>query len=367
MKRIVYKLLRYFNYILILGLVLSYVSIYVNPEKSWFFAFFGLGYPFLLAANVFLVIFWIIKKKKFFLVPLIVILLGWNYISSLVQISFKSSDKDKIEETVFSILTYNIRLFDLYDWNKEENTSGKIFEYVKSVNPDFICFQEYYTKLSGDITESKVSSFLGDQYQSHINYTIKNAKSNYGIATYSKFPIINRGVIQFSNSPNSSIYTDIVIDKDTVRIFNCHLQSIRFNSNNYSFISNSKEFNEEERMKEIKDISSRLRDAFVKRAGQARILSQHISNSPYSVIVCGDFNDVPVSYTYNIIKNDLKDSFTESGSGIGNTYLGKFPSFRIDYILHSPTIECVDYEISTVNLSDHYPVKGEFYVRKKES
>jgi endonuclease/exonuclease/phosphatase family metal-dependent hydrolase len=341
--------------------------VYVNPEKSWFFAFFGLGYPFLLLGNLLFVVFWILKKKKFFLVPLIAILIGWSYISSLMQISLKKTDLAKIEEPVFSIISYNVRLFDVYDWNKEENTSGKIFEFINSQSPDFICFQEYYTKPNGQISESKVLELLHSDYGAHINYTNENSKSNYGIATYSRYPIVNRGVIQFSNSTNSSIYTDIVFDSDTVRIFNCHLQSIRFNRDNYSFISNSKELNDEQRIKEIRDISSRLRDAFVKRAGQAKILSQHIKNSPYPVIVCGDFNDVPVSYTYQIIKEDLNDSFTEAGTGIGNTYLGKFPSFRIDYILHSDDIKCVDYDIPRVELSDHYPVIGKFHLLPETS
>jgi len=360
LKRIIYKLLRYFNYGLILGLILSYISVYVNPERSWFFAFFGLGYPFLLVGNIVFIIFWIVKKKKFFLVPLITVLIGWTYISSLVQISFKSNNAEKSTDSEFSIISYNIRLFDLYDWIKGENTSGKIFDFIKSKSSDIICFQEYYTTVNGEISESKISNLLENKYNSHINYAIENSKSNYGIATYSKYPIVNRGVIQFKNSSNSSIYTDVVVNSDTIRIFNCHLQSIRFNRNNYSFISNSKELNDEDRMKEIKDISSRLRDAFIKRAGQAKILSQHIRNSPYPVMVCGDFNDVPVSYTYHVIKKDLKDSFTEAGAGIGNTYLGKFPSFRIDYILHSKDVECIEYKIPLIELSDHYPVTGRF-------
>lgn len=363
MKRIVYKLLRYFNYLLILGLLLAYVSVYVNPEKSWFFAFFGLAYPFLLLANIMFIIFWIVKKKIFFLIPLITVLVGWNYLTSLVQISIKSNAKTT-GENAFSILTYNVRLFDLYDWNEDKNTSGKIFEYINSVNPDLICFQEFYTKNAEGITEENISGYLNNNYHSHINYTIENPRSNYGIATYSKYPIVNRGLIQFKNSSNSTIYTDVVIHNDTIRIFNCHLQSIRFNSNNYSFISNSKELNEDERMREIKDISFRLRDAFVKRAGQAKILSRYIESSPYPVMVCGDFNDVPVSYTYKVIKKDLKDSFIEAGSGIGNTYIGKFPSFRIDYILHNKSIECIDYEVANIELSDHYPVKGEFSIKK---
>lgn len=363
MKRIIYKLLRYFNYIVILGLLLAYLSVYVDPGKVWILAFFGLAYPFLLLANILFVIFWIVKKKRFFIIPLISIFLGWGFISSLVQIPVSSKKKSINTENTFKVLSYNVRLFDLYDWQKEsKNTTGEIFEFIRNENPDVICFQEFYTKNNIQITEDYISKALNYKYYSHIDYTIENDADNYGIATYSKYPIINKGVIQFNNSTNTSIYTDILIHKDTVRIFNNHLQSIRFNSNNYSFISNSKSMDDEERIKEIKDISYRLRDAFVKRAEQSKIVSNHVKNSPYPVFICGDFNDVPFSYTYHVIKKDMKDSFIEAGEGIGNTYIGKFPSFRIDYILHSKQINCHEFEIKKVKLSDHYPIIGEFSV-----
>ena len=208
------------------------------------------------------------------------------------------------------------------------------------------------------------SGCIKGKYYSHIHYTIENRNFNYGIATFSKYPIVNRGVINFRNSSNSSIYTDVVINSDTVRIFNNHLQSIRFNKNNYTFITNSKALKDDERLKEIKDISFRLRDAFIKRASQANILSKHIQNSPFPVIVTGDFNDVPVSYSYKRMKQGLNDSFIEAGKGIRRTYMGKFPSFRIDFILHSDEIKCVNFDIPNVRLSDHYPVTSEFVLER---
>jgi endonuclease/exonuclease/phosphatase family metal-dependent hydrolase len=347
-----------------LGLLLAYLSVYINPEKVWFLAFFGLSYPFLLLANVAFVVFWIIKKKKFFIIPLVSILIGWGSIKSFVQIPISKNKKNSTVENTFNVLSYNVRLFDLYDWHDEsKNTTQEIFEFINKENPDIICFQEFYTN-NNRLTEKYISNdALHGKYYSHIDYTIQNSKENYGIATYSKHPIVNKGIIQFKNSTNTSIYTDILVNKDTIRVFNNHLQSIRFNSGNYSFISNSKSMNDEERMKEIKDISFRLRDAFIKRAEQARIVSNHVKNSPYPVFICGDFNDVPVSYTYHIISRDLKDSFIEAGEGIGNTYIGKFPSFRIDYILHSKNVHCHEFDIRKVKLSDHYPIVGKFSIK----
>lgn len=349
------------NYIFIGALLLSYLSVYISPKTIWPVAFFGLAYPFLLITNFVFIIFWIYKKKKIFILSLLAIIVGWNYLSTYIQIPLtKSKTEAFLPEQKFNILSFNVRLFDLYEWNNNEDTPTEIFDYINDHQFDIICFQEFFTKNTGEITEDKILKALNKKYYTHIDYTIENNNYNYGIATFSKYPIVNRGLINFSNSSNSSIYTDVIVNGDTVRVFNNHLQSIRFNKNNYSFITNSKTLKDDERLREIKDISFRLRDAFIKRAKQADIITNHIQNSAYPVIVCGDFNDVPVSYTYQQMKKNLNDAFIEAGSGIGNTYVGKFPSFRIDFIFHSKDIKCLDFEISKVQLSDHYPVTGTF-------
>lgn len=365
MKAIIYTLLKYLNYSFVGALLLSYLSVYVSPEKLWLLAFFGLAYPFLLIINFGFVIFWIYKKRKTFLIPLIAILLGWTYLASYIQIRLKKQDANT--ETVknkFNILSFNVRLFDLYNWNEGDNTSDEIFDFINTNEFDFICFQEFFTKNKGELSKRSILKKLNKEYSTHIIYTYEGDNYNYGIATFSKYPIINRGIVNFNNSSNSSIFTDVIINKDTVRIFNNHLQSIRFNKNNYSFITNSKVLKDDEKIKEIKDISYRLRDAFIKRASQAKILSNHIQNSPYPVIVCGDFNDVPVSYTYRKMRGELNDSYLEAGKGFGTTYMGKFPSFRIDFIFHSKEIKCVNFNIPDVYLSDHFPITSEFILER---
>lgn len=363
MKALIYKIIKYLNLIFVTALLLAYLSVFISPEKFWLLAFFGLAYPFLLMINILFVIFWIYKKRMFFLISFISIILGWNYLATYIQLPLKNQNKEK-NENPLNILSFNVRLFDLYNWIENENTSDKIFEFINTNNFDIICLQEFFTKNSGTLSLDSILKRLNTKYHTHIDYTIENKDYNYGIATLSRYPIVNRGVINFSNSSNSSIYTDILIHKDTIRIFNNHLQSIRFNKNNYSFISNSKALKDDERLKEIKDISFRLRDAFIKRANQANILAKHIENSPYSVIVCGDFNDVPVSYTYRKMKSKLNDSFIEAGKGIGTTYVGKFPAFRIDFIFHSKELKCTNFDIPDIHLSDHFPVTSEFVLER---
>ncbi len=365
LKKLIYKILKYLNIIFIGALLLSYLSVYISPEKIWILAFFGLSYPFLLILNFLFLVFWIFKRKVFFIFSFIAILVGWNYLSSYIQIPLRKKDpKELTNNQELNLLSFNVRLFDLYQWNQNKNTTDAIFSYMNTGDFDVICLQEFFSRNTGELSESDINQKLTGDYYAHIDYSTKNKNYNYGVATFSKHPIVNRGIIKFSNSSNISIYTDILFNDDTLRIFNNHLQSIRFNEKNYSFITNSKTLKDEEKFKEIKDISTRLRDAFIKRASQAETLSNHIKHSPHPVILCGDFNDVPVSYTYKTLIKNLKDSFIEAGAGIGNTYIGKFPSFRIDFIFYSNELECLSFDIHKVKLSDHYPLTGKFSLKK---
>lgn len=363
LKNLIYKIFKYLNFVFSGALVLSYISVHVNPENFWFLAFFGLAYPVFLFINILYLLFWLIRLNKLFLISLISILIGWNHLDSFIQIPLKNSKVEKISNSI-NVLSYNVRVFNLYNWNNDTKSSDKIFNFINKNTVDVICFQEFLTNTT-TLTEREIKNKLNNKFYSHIAYSNSNRKYNYGIATYSKYPIINRGLIKFNNTSNISIYTDIVIGIDTIRVFNNHLQSIRFNKKNYSFIASNKSSDEEETIKELRDISTRLKDAFIKRSQQAEILAVHIKNSPYPVFVCGDFNDTPVSYTYQKISKNLNDSFKESGKGIGNTYLGKFPSYRIDYILFSSHFTCNQFSIPEIVLSDHYPVLASFSILNK--
>jgi len=363
-KNFAHNIFKYINYIIIAALLLSYLSVFINPAKIWFLPFFGLAYPFILFANIFFIFFWIYRKRKYFLFSLIAILIGWNNLTDIVQIhSIKKPDKTEKTKIVkkLKIVSYNVQLFNLYKWTKNDNAYNKIIEFIKKESPDIICLQEFYTNSSNLKLQNIINQLSKTKYY-HIEYPNINNHS-YGIATFSKYPIVDRGIIRYENTSNITIYTDIKTQGKIVRIFNNHLQSIRFKKDNYSFITNSKNYSDNKKMKEIKDISYRLKDAFIKRAKQADILSEQISATPYPIIVCGDFNDTPISYTYHKIKGDLNDAFTKSGKGLGTTYIGNFPSYRIDYFLYSNDFAVQNYKVPHIKLSDHYPLVCEFIIQ----
>ncbi|MGM0530606.1 MAG: endonuclease/exonuclease/phosphatase family protein [Bacteroidota bacterium] len=365
MKVFIDKILKLFNYILGGALLLAYVSVYISPEFFWPMAFLGLAFPFLLIANILFCIYWIVNKKRFFLLSLIILLIGLKPISLSYQMSFSGKDNMQTPQSKkeISILSYNVRLFNLFGKSEFGDSQKELFTLIRKNNPDIVCFQEFYISGRKRFNLDSIGRQLPDLSYSHIFWLSRDSNYKYGIATFSKYPIVKKGHIDFGKSLNASIFTDILIDKERIRIYNNHLQSIRFDNNNYQFISNQSRYSDHRRFKEIQDISYRLKDAFIKRSKQAEKISASINKSAYPVIVCGDFNDTPVSYTYNTISSGLNDAFVEAGSGVGITYKGKFPSYRIDYILYDDAFEINGFDILRKSLSDHYPVKASVRIK----
>ena len=378
MKKLIYRILVGINVLLVILLVLAYLSKMVSPQRIWHFAFFGLSYPFILIANVAMMVFWLVNRKKEFLLSFLFIVLGWNIMGSIIQVNFNFLKKEKIkeqftrdtrqEENVLKVLTYNVRAFNIYNWANNIKARDSIFRYILHEDPDILCFQEYFTQERGIFTTGDLYKVLDKTPYRHIHYTMgENSNFRHGIATFSSYPIVNKGVIRFENTLNTSIYSDIVVEDDTIRIFNNHLQSIHFNNRHYAIFDSLKLPTDDSQIQEWIDMSGRIRDASVKRSEQSDVIAEHIAISPYPVIICGDFNDTPCSYTYNRMKGDLKDSFVEAGTGLGNTYFGSLPSFRIDYILHSNFIRSIYNERVKVRLSDHYPVLSYLQVNQTEA
>lgn len=354
MRSFTKKILILLNIVVALALGLGYLSNFISPARTWFFSFFGLAYPILILINVLFVVLWLFSNKKYALISLFVILLGFSYIGRFVQPGF--FHKHKLSGSGVKVMTYNVRLFNYFEWENDKDVRERILAYINNESPDIICLQDFFTKNTLGLSEKYIRNTLSGLPFCHIGYTYAfKSGSDFGLATFSKFPIVNKGRLKFDHSFNSCIYSDILIESDTVRVYNVHLQSIRLGKTNYGVIDsifrrNSNSFDE------VKDISVRLRDAYVIRAEQVDELKEHIASSPYRVIICGDFNDTPVSYTYHQLLGDKKDAYRESGGGPGNTYRGKLPSYRIDYIFHDKNFASDNYKTSRINLSDHFPV-----------
>ena len=198
---------------------------------------------------------------------------------------------------------------------------------------------------------------------SAVYYTGDQSNRNgFGIATFSRYPIIKKSRIPFNTSFNAAMYTDILFQSDTVRVFNIHLQSINFRQEDYAFMDTVRLKYSNEQIKGIRNIGSQLKKAFTMRAEQSEMIANYIRDSPHPVIVMGDFNDTPQSFAYRKIKKGMHDSFRASGRGFGNTYAGELPSVRIDYIMYSNPIISYQFKRIKIDYSDHFPITTWLYI-----
>ena len=382
------------NYIAALFLLASYLAALISPELFWPVALIGLLYPPLVLLNILFVVYWIIRRKKYFLISLIFIALGWTHHSRILHWnSIIESEKAEIVSTEnrFKLMSYNVRLFDLYNWRSDKNkvTRDKIFDFINSESADVLLLQEFFVDDTKYFrTLDTMLLFLNAQNY-HVEYTTSlRGNNHWGIATFSVFPIVNRGRVEFAEKSNNiCIYTDLLVNTDTIRVYNSHLASIHFNYEEYDLIQkmggagkdsqsrdSSGKLGNSQQIKDISDddvsfidvsfkMVERLKIAFKKRAKQAEQIAEHMDKSPYKSIHAGDFNDTPTSYAYSTLVENRVDAFVNSGSGMGSTYSDKLPSYRIDYILHDVNLQSDGFQTITSNeFSDHYPLSCWFTI-----
>lgn len=368
MQKIIRKILVFVTWSVTILFGIANLTVFIPPEKFWPTAFLGLLFPFLLIFTIAMFFYWTIRLRKLLILPLIALIISWNNVQNSFQLSGEQKTlpaKQAKEKNELNILTYNVQIFNLLGNRSFGKHQKEMLRNIKAKDPDIICFQEFYTNAKKGLPITKIDEILSDYSHKHIYWIKSSAVANYGIVTYSKYPIVKKESIGFKNTYNASIYSDIKVKKDTLRIFNNHLQSIKFDRDNYEFISNQNKYNQQEKLKAVKDISSQLISAFIKRSDQAKLLSEKISQSPYPLIVCGDFNDTPVSYSYHKIRGELEDAFVNAGVGFGSTYVGKFPSYRIDFIFHSKGMTTKSFKVPRIKYSDHYPVTSELVIKEK--
>ncbi len=341
------------NLLVIAGLTASYLSVYVPPDKWWLPSVFGLAYPALLLLNVFFILFWLLIKPRYLFLSLLAVLIGWNFLVRYVQIN-----KKEVENGDMKVLSFNVMHFNGKGEHSQKETAAEITEFLSKQDADIICLQEVRLRKNSIFNLGQTVESL--KFIHHYQYA--RSSTTFGSVTMTRFPIINMNEIRFENSRNISIYTDVLIGVDTVRIFNIHLQSYQIDPDRYSIMELQSQ-PEEAELEEFREVGIKYRTAVQMRAAQVREIRRYIEDSPYHVIVCGDFNDPPVSFSYNQLKKGLKDAFVCSGNGVGRTYVGKLPSFRIDFIFHSAGFQSFNFNTYDFRSSDHLPISCEL-VRK---
>ena len=357
-------ILRILNWILILALLVSYLAQWVSPEMVWLIAFFGLGFPVLYVLNIVFLLHWTFRRRKFLVYPLIVLLMGLPMLGRFLQLG--SNTEHIASGNSLKVLSYNVHVLDYYG-NKFGNSGfarDQIIEKMKLENADIYCMQEFYTKKKAGIDNVKLfKQSLETPYT--FNSLYFPGSSTVQNVIFSKYPIISSGLVGNIDDSSGGIFADIEVNDVIIRVYSVHLESIQISSERnvlgkYMNL-NSPEGQELAKKQSFKFIN-KFKVAFASRARQITVLKNHIANSQYPIIILGDLNDTPSSYAYSQLRADLDDAFVERGGGFGQTYIGKYPSFRIDNIFYDPQFTCNAYNTIQVTLSDHYPISAEFTV-----
>jgi endonuclease/exonuclease/phosphatase family metal-dependent hydrolase len=364
-NRIPGMLLRLLNIAFMVALLMSCLARYISPDQYWLPAFFSLAFPVWFVVNLFFFFLWVFRWRRFAFVTLAVLIFALPMLARYVQ---WNGTNTKQQDSAITLITYNVKTFLTGEGKKKTSTLDNIKVFLLSQEPGIACLQEFrenwWDKKKAAMA-IKTSAKLPYSAMA-VYYPESRLRNASAIATFSKYPIVHQEYMVYSGR-TFALITDLLVNTDTIRVFNVHLQSISFDGDDYRFIdevAGQKIPSQASAGEDSRRIAWKLRKGFIRRAPQARRLAEAIRSSPYPVVVAGDFNDSPASYTYRTVKGKLKDAFVQSGRGIGNTYLGNLPKIRIDYVLLDPLFNCRQHQVLPYRYSDHYPVKAVFYLRK---
>jgi len=336
---------------------------YLNPIKFWLLGFLTLSVFYFLLALLLFLIFWIFVKLRLALISIVAIAIAWLPVTQMLPLRFSSSFHQQKQAQALRVMSWNVEQFNVMENKKHPEVKKQMIELINEYQPDIACFQEMVAE---DSMVAKPHGLLSD-FQQRLNFPdclySYNRKedfwdyAHFGIVIFSKYPIINRQTIMwYPNDYNSIIqYIDIVKGSDTIRVFNIHLQSLRFTRNNLKYID-APNIDDQKSIQESKSIFGKFKVGFLKRKVQADRIREEMNKSPYPMIVCGDFNDVPNSYAYHTIGNGMKNAFAETGVGLGRTFTGIAPTLRIDNIFTDNRFDVLQYIRVKKKLSDHFPI-----------
>lgn len=345
------------NIFSLLLLLSSYLTWSVSPVSSTILPYLGLAFPFILTANLLMLVFWLITSNwKVVLLNAIILLICYVPITTYFPINIISASPP---EGSIKILSYNVRGFN-WELNKKWNNDMPMIQYLKSVDADIICMQEYVVSTSEKYASTRnLQKILKVYpYYSVIPLRPSNGRYEYGLACFSKYPIKSIESIPVESSDNGVAMYKIDVNGKLITVINNHLESNRLTSKDKKLYKDFLRARDSRKLDEVtQNLESKLGVAFRKRAPQVDMVARYIAEQKTdAVIVCGDFNDSPISYSYNTIKNGLLDAYAETGFGPGITYHENHFWFRIDFIMHSKNLTAYKCTVDKVKFSDHYPI-----------
>lgn len=332
-------------------LLLSYLSVVINPAKVWPVSLFGIFFVPLMTLNLILLLWALKRKSRSFLIPLLALLPSFFFIGRYVQFNSDEAIDAPETDTTVKIMSWNVGRFAMQD--EAAGMTGRtacidsVFNFIKDQDADIICLQEFHISDAAKVREWLRRKMRG--YNAEY-YLFPGRRGAFGNVTLSRHPVSGKGKVKFDESANLAIYTDYDIDGRHFRVYNCH-----FESYNISFSGVIRALTQRDSTI-MAETGTKMRRSITRRPKQVDKVFRDIEKCPVEAFVCGDFNDNPMSYTYYRMTRGRKDAFVEAGDGFGATYSLLWPMLRIDYILLPDRFDALSYDIPRVPFSDHYPV-----------
>ena len=381
MKKFLRSTFLLLNIVAVLWLLLcKFVSLYNTESDPSLLSLISFSTFFAYFLNVVFLVFWLLSKTKIrFLISLVTLIICWSLVKPIFGFNYFGDNKVEPNDGGLKIMTWNVHLFDLGEWTKDETSKAKIIQLIQDENPDVVCLEEFYwdpehpnepyTSIIQQLGYPYVQLSENSKLKKR-KMTLKSTKNEIiysGDAIFSKYPIQNPITYKLENYYNM-LSVDIAMDSNNIFNLNViHLTSVGFGNEDLEFIEEVKtKVGESELKTKSKGVLKKLMNASSHRAQLANKVDSIKKLTEYPIIICGDFNDVPGSYVYNKVKGKLSDAFSKKGAGFGRTYHSIFPTLRIDYILFDGSaLKAEGYLSRSVGLSDHYPVIANFSMLAK--
>lgn len=359
LKNLIWTILLTLNSLVLGSLLLSSYCGYISPRLFLFPAYFGLFFPFILIGNIAVFFIWLFFHRwKLVLLHLAVFAICAGAIYTYCPLH---KNTVHVPEDAIKILTYNVMRFNGLTKKDSGDPPNKILQYIRDSGADIVCIQEYGASRSNVniLTEATIMDAM-QEYPYHYFHSLHFPYQSeiFGLAIFSRFPILSTEKVPYESAYNGSFVTELDIHGKRVTLINNHLESNKITQEERSnYYQLTRDMDTQSLDAFTQTMTKRLTPAFRARATQAQLISKVIkeSENPY-IIVCGDFNDTPISYARYKIKENLRDAFVDSGFGLGITYHEHRFLFRIDYILHSKNIQAYNCTVGKIKDSDHYPL-----------
>lgn len=365
MKQIFRFLYALFSLFILAALLTGILSPYIDPAYFWPAALMGLAFPLIWLTNLGNLFLSVFLSRKIFIITAIYLIAGIPFMLRYFSWGSRSDCKDNAVN--LKVISFNVKYFDGFEGKDKTEAQLYAHNFLNKQKADIICFQEYPMK------GKRHAPFFDHVKDSlHLNFTHfsnydPEAKSTSAILlTASKYKIFNYGIHYSPDNEIFAIYSDILVKKDTLRVFNIHLQSVKLIQEKEILRPGKETLSGDSGLKHLISSFSKLKRAFIERSYQAGILSDAITSSPHKVILAGDFNDTPGSYAYHKIGSSLRDAARAKGRGFQRTYNESYYPLRIDHIMADRSLSICSYKRFDIRMSDHYPIMAVVGLGKKK-